>query len=81
MIPVFIRVTDFMGGTKRMINMTFVKYIMPAAEGKGCVLMMTEERKLLIKETMEELERELNRQTAEIRYECWKKIAEGKELL
>ena len=30
---------------------------------------------------LEQLDREISREAAEIRFECWKKIAEGKDLL
>ena len=81
MIPVFIEVTTFFRGDKRLINMCFVQQIMETTEGNGSVLVFQDGQKISIKEKPAQMEAELNRQAAEIRYECWKKLAADKELL
>jgi len=80
MIPLFITVTEIMSGEKRMINFQYVQQITRMKEKEGSVLYFNEGKKLLVKETMEQLDREILRESTEIRYECWKKIGEGKEL-
>lgn len=81
MVPVFIWVTEMMGGEKRMINFQYIQQITRLKEGEGSVLYFSEGKKLLVKETLEQLDRKISREAAEIRFGCLKKIAEGKDLL
>ena len=70
-----------MSGEKRMINFQYIQQIIRLKEREGCVLYFSDGKKLLAKETLEQLDREIFRESTEIRFECWKKIAEGKDLL
>ena len=81
MIPLFIWVTEMMSGEKRMINFQYIQQITKLKEGEGSVLYFSEGKKLLVKEALEQLDQEISREAVEIRFECWKNIAEGKELL
>lgn len=81
MVPLFIWVTEMMSCEKRMINFQYIQQITRLKESEGSVLYFSEGKKLLVKDTLEQLDREISREAAEIRFECWKKIAEGKDLL
>ena len=81
MIPLFIFVTEYMSGDKRLINFQHVQQITSLKEHEGSVLYLGEGKKLLVKETLDKLNDVIKLESVDIRYKCYKRIAEEKELL
>jgi hypothetical protein len=81
MIPLFITVTEFMSGEKRMINFQYIRQITRFREGDGSVLYFSEGTKLLVNETLKELATTIRKETIDLNYECWTRASSGEELL
>lgn len=81
MIPIFIWITEYLTGEKRLINFAYVLQMRENVGKDATVLYLPENQKLMIRESMKELDDQLERHAVEIRLACWKTVAEGKELL
>ena len=81
MMLIFVWLTEQINGKKRLVNMQYVEQIAELKEKDGSVLYFSEGKKLLVSETVDQIWEAIKRESAEVRFECWKKMARDKELV